>query len=128
MSTAVAPSGYGRGPGHVAVTAVVVGIGGALLPLVGWVVGLALLWTARTWTRRERWIATLAPIAAGVVGIVVWTLVEAALPARAGASPTPEPLLDGVATAWIAWILVLVGQAAVAVWLLVLGMRRTRSR
>jgi hypothetical protein len=37
-------------------------------------------------------------------------------------------MLDGVATAWIAWILVLAGQAAVAVWLLVLGLRRTRSR
>ncbi len=34
-------------------------IGGVLLPFLGWFVGMALLWTSRVWTSRDKWIGTL---------------------------------------------------------------------
>lgn len=33
-------------------------IGGVVLPFVGWVIGVALLWSSPRWSRRDKWIGT----------------------------------------------------------------------
>jgi hypothetical protein len=42
-----------------------------LIPVLGWVVGLVLLWLSRTWTTREKAIATLLALGAGALGLAV---------------------------------------------------------
>jgi HAAS domain-containing protein len=40
-----------------------------LIPFLGWVVGLVLLWLSRTWTTREKAIATLLALGVGALGL-----------------------------------------------------------
>jgi hypothetical protein len=42
-----------------------------LVPILGWVVGLVLLWLSRTWTTREKAVATLLVLGAGALGLAV---------------------------------------------------------
>lgn len=135
VATAEPRTGYGRGPGYVAVTALLIAIGGFLLPVLGWVVGIVALWTGRVWTTLERWIATLAPIVATSIVVGIWWLVESA----ATSAPTtgtgsqapsmqPNPTIGFVgASWWLWWIGTSVGNVAIGIWLLVIGMRRVRD-
>lgn len=51
---------------------ILVMIGGAVVPFLGWVAGIVMMWMSRLWTRRQKWIATLAPVAGSlVIGIFV---------------------------------------------------------
>ncbi|HEY7283059.1 MAG TPA: hypothetical protein VID47_15840 [Actinomycetota bacterium] len=38
---------------------ILIPIGGLVVPVIGWIVGVALLWASRVWTTREKWIGTL---------------------------------------------------------------------
>ena len=50
--------------------AILVGIGGFVVPLVGWGVGISVMTGSRAWTRRQKWTVALAPAAfAGVVAV-----------------------------------------------------------
>jgi hypothetical protein len=40
-----------------------------LIPFLGWAVGLVLLWLSRTWTTREKAIATMLPLGIGALGL-----------------------------------------------------------
>jgi hypothetical protein len=51
---------------------------GSLVPVVGWLVGVGLLWTSRLWTRGEKWLGTL--VLPGGIGLWLYTL--ALLPTR----------------------------------------------
>jgi hypothetical protein len=73
-----------RRPGAVEVGALVMmTIGGLLLPVLGWIVGIFLLWSSPLWTRRDKWIGTLLP--PGGIGLTVPAL---ALGVYAGKSCT----------------------------------------
>lgn len=48
-------------------------IGGIVLPVLGWLIGLAFLWTSRAWTRRDKWLATLL-VPGGLLPAVVLLL------------------------------------------------------
>lgn len=62
---------------------------GSLLPVVGWLVGVALLWSSRRWTVGEKLLATLVvPLGPGGV-LVVAPLAGGVAPARTCAS-TPD--------------------------------------
>ena len=117
------PSGYGRGPGYVAVTALLVGLGGLVLPVLGWIAGLVALWTGRVWTTFERWIATLAPIVVSAIVVgVLW-----AGTAQPTLEASPNPSLGFVGTWWMLWLGSSVGSVVIGVWLAVIGMRRVRG-
>jgi uncharacterized membrane protein len=48
-----------------------------LLPFLGWVVGVALLWLSRTWTTRERAVGTLLALGVGALALIaLWSPVE----------------------------------------------------
>lgn len=34
-------------------------IGGVILPVIGWLIGVVILWSSAAWTTREKWIGTL---------------------------------------------------------------------
>jgi len=38
---------------------ILIPIGGLVIPLIGWIVGVALLWASKVWTTRDKWIGTL---------------------------------------------------------------------
>jgi hypothetical protein len=52
-------------------------IGGVALPVLGWLIGLAFLWTSRAWTSRDKWLATLL-VPGGLLPAVVLLLTPAA--------------------------------------------------
>lgn len=132
---AAPPTGYGGGPGSVAVTALLVGIGGLVLPVVGWIAGLVALWTGRVWTTLERWIATLAPPIASAIVVGIWWAVQSA----ASAQPSPDgdgfqapdlppsPSLGLVGAWWMLWLGSTLGYVVIGIWLAVVGMRRVRT-
>ena len=44
-------------------------LGGFVLPVVGWLAGVVMLWTGRAWTVGEKWLGTLVwPAVVGVPG------------------------------------------------------------
>jgi hypothetical protein len=45
---------------------------GSLLPVVGWLIGVGLLWSSRLWTRGEKWLGTL--VLPGGVGLWLYGL------------------------------------------------------
>jgi uncharacterized membrane protein len=55
-SPAVPPS---RGIGHEAVAVGMLTVGAVVLPVLGWLVGVLLLWTSRLWTTREKVLGTV---------------------------------------------------------------------
>ncbi|MGC1908117.1 MAG: hypothetical protein WA809_00750 [Candidatus Dormiibacterota bacterium] len=48
-----------RPPYHEFIALVVLTVGSVLLPLVGWVAGVILLWTSSRWTLAQKWLGTL---------------------------------------------------------------------
>jgi hypothetical protein len=47
-----------RGSGWDVVALIMLPIGGVILPVIGWFIGLVLLWTSDTWTTREKLLGT----------------------------------------------------------------------
>ncbi|PPF66636.1 hypothetical protein C5E16_10970 [Clavibacter michiganensis] len=131
----VPTSGYGRSRGYVVLTAVTIGIGGVVVPVFGWIVGLVLLWTGQLWTRLERAIVTLAPVLATLIAVGIWWFVQrdaTAEPAPARGSgfyapEVPTPAIGGLAPWWTLLIGAAIGNVVVGLYLLVTGMRRTRG-
>ncbi len=59
-ATGYAPAGPPRGAGPMEVLAVIMLlIGGIIIPIFGWFVGLALLWTSSAWTTHRKLLGTL---------------------------------------------------------------------
>ena len=52
---------------YVVVTTALLYFGGLVVPLVGWVVGIMMLWASPLWTRNEKLIAAIVPPAVGVL-------------------------------------------------------------
>ncbi|MEX1078760.1 MAG: hypothetical protein WED09_06590 [Homoserinimonas sp.] len=100
--------------------ALLVAFGGVFIPVIGWIAGLALMWTSKTWRLRDKWIATLTPFVA--VGLVVLVL---ALTTMASPSIGPSvrdfgnPVIPGVFSAvWSSAVLIIPVNAVVGIWLL----------
>ena len=108
------------------VAALLVMIGGVVVPVLGSVAGLVMVWFARTWTRTEKWVATLTP----VVTVLLIALVTAASDYWSGPDSTTRsdavnPLIPGLFdVVWSSLLVVLIMQFVVGVWLLVRARRR----
>lgn len=64
--------------GLIVLTAILVAIGGVIVPILGWIIGIVLVWVSKAWTRGEKWCATLAPFVGGAVYSAVMALVQSA--------------------------------------------------
>lgn len=55
------------------VAALLVMLGGVLVPVLGWIAGIALVWRSVAWSTRQKWTATLLPalVSVGFVAITV---------------------------------------------------------
>ncbi|HUY09541.1 MAG TPA: hypothetical protein VMW80_08865 [Candidatus Dormibacteraeota bacterium] len=58
-----------RPPYHAFVALVVLTVGSVLLPLIGWVAGVVLLWASSRWTLAQKWLGTL--VWPGGIGLVL---------------------------------------------------------
>lgn len=69
----VADRSGARSTWYIVLTALAVAIGGMVVPVLGWVVGIVLMWVSPVWGRLQKWLTTLAPmIAFAVVYLVVF--------------------------------------------------------
>jgi uncharacterized membrane protein len=63
------PAASGDARWYVVLAALLIAVGGVVVPVIGWIVGIALVWLSRTWHTSEKWVATLTGFAA--VGLAV---------------------------------------------------------
>ena len=85
--------------GFALAAALLVAIGGIVVPFVGWVVGIVMVWMSPTWLTWEKWVATLVgpaviglsfsaniigmPEGAGIWGLAGWHSIVLVAPASA---------------------------------------------
>lgn len=102
--------------GFVITAALFVAVGGFVIPLAGWVVGIVMVWMSRTWRIWEKWVATLLPPLI-ILFSVLWTALRA----------TDDSMLFGVFPVWQALVLLVPTTVIVGIWLLWRARRRTAA-
>lgn len=96
-------------------------LGGFIVPVIGAVVGLVLVWMSGVWPRWQKLVATIVPLGAAVLAILAAALT---VPSAAGATnPLMPAAYDLIWSAPIAWLAL---TAAAGIWLLIVGGRRRR--
>jgi uncharacterized membrane protein len=125
-TAAAEPAAGGDSRGYAVVAALLVALGGVVVPVVGWIVGIAMVWLSRTWTLGEKWVATLTGplsfiVAAGIAATV-------ALGEREVDPVTGEainPVLPSIFPGWVSYALLLIAvNVIVGIWLLWRAQRR----
>ncbi len=56
---------------YTVIASLLVAFGGIVVPVVGWIAGIAMVWLSRAWFTWEKWVATLAAAVLAVVGALV---------------------------------------------------------
>lgn len=103
-------------PAYVVVTGLFVAVGGIILPVAGWIVGLVLLWTSNVWSRWQKLVATLLPPVAALVAVAVFIALQFAI------APPPVNALPLVAASAACATL------GTGMWILARGLKAVRAR
>ncbi|WP_426738446.1 hypothetical protein [Plantibacter sp. 2H11-2] len=114
--------------GFAITAALFVMLGGLVVPFVGWVAGMVMLWRSRAWTTKQKVWATGGPILASAAVLLVLALLTAngkSTDAGVGGSPVIPVVYDLRSTAVV---LLLIGYAAAGAWLLWLALRTVGRR
>ncbi|WP_166873995.1 hypothetical protein [Salinibacterium sp. ZJ450] len=126
--TAAADSAAGSDSrGYALVAALLVALGGVVVPVVGWIVGIAMVWMSRTWTLGEKWVATLTGplsvvVAAGVAATVSLTRDQVGF---TDSVEPGDPIMPTLFDVWLSSALLLVAvNVVVGIWLLWRAHRR----
>ncbi len=99
------------------VGALALGFGGFLLPIGGWVVGVALVTSSRFWRRWEKAVAILVPFGAAVLALLATAIVSAIAPETTMADPR-NPVLPASFALWNLALVVVLMVPVCALWLL----------
>jgi uncharacterized membrane protein len=95
----------------VVVASLLVAVGGVVIPVLGWIAGIVMVWMSGSWSTWEKWVGTLAPVAIAVL------LIGGSFLAR---SLSPESL-----TGWhLAILSVFFSPFLAGMWLLWRGLRQ----
>lgn len=107
-----------REPGwYPVLAALLVAFGGLVIPVVGWIVGLGMVWLSKTWRLRDKWVSTLTPFVAMGLFVLVFALTTMAY--QPPASEGPNSLVPGFSSViWSSVVLVIPVNAVVGLWLL----------
>lgn len=100
------------------IAALLLALGGIVIPVIGWIAGLAMVWFSRSWRTGEKLVATLAAPAAALVIVVTVLVAQAVAPASAGAegsNPLVPALHDMI---WSGVLLLGLVNAIAGLWLL----------
>lgn len=114
---AAAPARASADPAWYAVlTVLLIAIGGVVVPFVGWAAGIVLLWGSRTWTRNQKWFATLAPLIGGALAGVLTAIANAVQPqGETGENPLLPTVYSSPSTILLTMVAV---NVCVGIWLL----------
>jgi uncharacterized membrane protein len=116
VTTARSVPAQGREGKDYAVTAsVLVALGGILVPVLGWLAGLVMVWISSQWWRWEKVVASLVPI---VVGALAFALIFLP-PEENDRGAAVNPLIPAVFDIW--WsgaLLVMICNLIAGMWLL----------
>ncbi|WP_040167173.1 DUF1700 domain-containing protein [Microbacterium gorillae] len=126
-------SGIAGTRGFAITAAIVSGFGGFLVPVLGWFAGLALVWSARRFTRRTALIATLTPLAVCALWIVIGVVLGATAPVliddpgggdfQVRNPMLAEPRLAQWGVTAVVWPVLPLAATVVGIWLLALALR-----
>ena len=97
-------------PSMVIAIGLAIAVGSYLVPVLGWVAGVIMMWLSPVWTRTQKLIVTLAPVAAAVIA-ALGTLVGGQ-----NLAAWHAPLAFAIAS-----------PLPIGIWLLVIGLRRLRG-
>jgi uncharacterized membrane protein len=115
--------------GLAVVAAVLVMIGGALVPVLGAVVGYVLMWISTVWTTRQKLVATLAPVAVVTVFVIARIAISMLWPDPSQLAASSNPIMPApFDLMWSGVVLVATVPFFVGVWLLVLARRSWAAR
>jgi len=96
---------------YIVVASLLVAVGGIVIPVLGWIAGIVMVWMTGSWRTWEKWVGTLAPVAIAVL------LIAGSFLAR---SLSPESL-----TGWhLAILSVFFSPFLAGMWLLWRGLRQ----
>jgi hypothetical protein len=80
--------------------------GGFVIPIVGWVVGLVMLWASPIWSDREKWSGSLAGLVAAATDVIlavgIILLLQVTVPSGVGMPVWSTVLLVAVVVPFIA--------------------------
>ena len=104
--------------GFAITAALLVAVGGIVVPFVGWAVGIVMVWMSSTWHTWEKWVATLVgPVVIGTTLLLGFIF---GLTGSTGSSETSNPLIPLTPLgSWHVWVLLLpLSAVVVGIWLL----------
>jgi hypothetical protein len=102
-------------------TVVLLTIGGFLVPVLGWVVGLIMLWAATGWRTLHKVAGTVLTLAApGGLLLLLLPVAVVAVPSE----PNPNPLMPPTIPWWVIALVLLVAWIAGWIWLLIVHRAR----
>lgn len=105
---------------YIVVASLLVAFGGIVIPVLGWIAGIVMVWMSKTWRTWEKWVGTLLPLVLGGL-LLLGSFVIAGM-AQTGASQ--NGMFQGL-TGWHAAILSVFFSPFIAgMWLLWKGLRR----
>lgn len=110
------------------VAAVLVMIGGALVPILGAVVGYVLVWISTVWTTRQKLVATLVPVGIAVTLALVLVALRLGMEPSGGEPAAQLPAISPSMVLWNGLVLAAGVQLIVGIWLLVLARRKWAAR
>lgn len=103
----------------IAATSVLVAVGGTLIPLVGWIAGIVLMWCSPVWRNAQKLTVTLLPLA---IALALGGLGMLFAPAPSDAT---GPLVPTSFDTWhMAVLSLFLTPVLTGAWLLVRGLRR----
>lgn len=111
---------------YIVLASLLVAFGGIILPLLGWVFGIAMVWVSKTWRTWEKWTATLlAPgVALAAVLIPRWIVSGLGTVNAEGDGVPNVPVIYVFDTWWSGIILLTLMNVIVGLWLLWRGLHR----
>ena len=62
------------GVGYVLLASLLVALGGMVIPVLGWIAGIVMVWSSRAWSRAEKWAAVLIPLGAVLVTAAIFAV------------------------------------------------------
>ena len=122
---------------YTVLTALLVALGGIVIPFLGWIVGIAMVWLSKTWRTREKWVATLtAPLAMAAAMLVSVLIDRASIDSRPTNSldgstivnPIPSLIPNVFDTWWSSVLMAVVINVIVGIWLLWRALRSDSER
>ncbi|WP_111721184.1 hypothetical protein [Homoserinimonas sp. OAct 916] len=109
---------------YTVVASLFVALGGVVIPVLGWIVGIAMVWLSKSWRTWEKWVATVLPFTVVLVAWLGGALVDLL---SQGGSPESgglyEPQFGNVSPMSSLFLIVLIN-VIVGIWLLWRALRR----